>query len=334
VSATIKLDCDGSAEVFANDSSPVEAFCVCRRNAARPTNASGESPAGTSGSSPSADGANPTADNSVEANGVFTGWGSGVDTTTGPSSGAFVVCDVTSTTDTSLVAAGADTGSDFGRTATLVSAAGSLSLTSLADGVLMTDRFGFLGVVEAAFDESDFLSLTVDPVDFLLLSLSVGLSASAALSPASAGDPATSTPESPEGSDDPAAAAAPDDDEPSLEPDEDDDDESDDEAELVESASVGSAHATPGVLATATPTPKATAKPPTRPTYLAYPMTTPLRVRTRNMSSKSRDYIVRRPNPAGLGSRVLDFDHGMRWLRRDLSESAIHRWQCLMPSGA
>jgi hypothetical protein len=37
----------------------------------------------------------------------------------------------------------------------------------------------------------------------------------------------------------------------------------------------GPAHATPGALTTATPTPKATAKPPTRPTYVAYPITIP-----------------------------------------------------------
>jgi hypothetical protein len=41
------------------------------------------------------------------------------------------------------------------------------------------------------------------------------------------------------------------------------------EEESVVDESVGFAHATPGVVATATPTPKATAKPPTRPTYLA-----------------------------------------------------------------
>jgi hypothetical protein len=41
------------------------------------------------------------------------------------------------------------------------------------------------------------------------------------------------------------------------------------EEESVVDESVGSANATPGVVATATPTPKATAKPPTRPTYLA-----------------------------------------------------------------
>jgi hypothetical protein len=63
---------------------------------------------------------------------------------------------------------------------------------------------------------------------------------------------------------------------------EEDDDESDDE--LVDPDSDGSAHATPGVVATATPTPKATAKPPTRPTYFAYPITTALPVRLQNSS--------------------------------------------------
>jgi hypothetical protein len=46
--------------------------------------------------------------------------------------------------------------------------------------------------------------------------------------------------------------------------------ESDDELdELEDPLSVGSAQAAPGVVTTATPTPKATAKPPTRPMYLA-----------------------------------------------------------------
>ena len=42
-------------------------------------------------------------------------------------------------------------------------------------------------------------------------------------------------------------------------------DESDEDADPAS----GSANATPGVVATANPTPKATAKPPTRPIYLA-----------------------------------------------------------------
>jgi hypothetical protein len=41
------------------------------------------------------------------------------------------------------------------------------------------------------------------------------------------------------------------------------------EGEFDESGSDGPANATPGVVATATSIPKATAKPPTRPTYLA-----------------------------------------------------------------
>ena len=47
-----------------------------------------------------------------------------------------------------------------------------------------------------------------------------------------------------------------------------DDDESDDELEDLES--VGSANATPGVLATAAPTPRITASTPTRPMYCAF----------------------------------------------------------------
>jgi hypothetical protein len=180
-----------------------------------------------------------------------------------------VVTDATSTTDTSLVAGGADIGFAFGCTAEVVSAAGSLALTSLpSDGALTTDRFGFFGIVAAAEkSEPDFLSLAVDSVDFLLPSLSSlpeAASSPASLSVPSAPDPASSPPDSPDDSDD-ERSFEPD---PSFEPDEElEDSESDDE--LVGPESDGPAHATPGVVATATPTPKATAKPPTRPTYLA-----------------------------------------------------------------
>jgi hypothetical protein len=78
VSATIKLDFDGSATFSADGSSPTNDCCVCRRNAARPNNVNGESP-GTSGTSPSADGDNPAADNSVDASGFNSD--SGADTT-------------------------------------------------------------------------------------------------------------------------------------------------------------------------------------------------------------------------------------------------------------
>jgi hypothetical protein len=43
-------------------------------------------------------------------------------------------------------------------------------------------------------------------------------------------------------------------------------------SEVVESVDVSSAHATPGVLATAAPMPSATANAPTRPMYLLLPM--------------------------------------------------------------
>jgi hypothetical protein len=45
-----------------------------------------------------------------------------------------------------------------------------------------------------------------------------------------------------------------------------------DEPDLPEPVPESSAHATPGVVATAVPTPSATANAPTRPTYLAYPI--------------------------------------------------------------
>jgi hypothetical protein len=66
-------------------------------------------------------------------------------------------------------------------------------------------------------------------------------------------------------------ASEPDDDgEPADGPDgEEPEEEGESVEEFDESVSDGSANTTPGVVATATPIPKATAKPPTRPTYLA-----------------------------------------------------------------
>jgi hypothetical protein len=55
----------------------------------------------------------------------------------------------------------------------------------------------------------------------------------------------------------------------SADEDSDEVDELDDEEDDEELESVGSASATPGMLATAVPTPSATANAPTRPTYLS-----------------------------------------------------------------
>ena len=90
-------------------------------------------------------------------------------------------------------------------------------------------------------------------------------------------DSAASSPDGPDDWEDPAVLDDEDEeddpfDESELEDDEelDEDEESDDESDELEgSVSDGPAQATPGVVATATPTPKATAKPPTRPMYLA-----------------------------------------------------------------
>jgi hypothetical protein len=76
--------------------------------------------------------------------------------------------------------------------------------------------------------------------------------------------------------------------EPADEPDEDDEEEPAEDGESVdeldEPESDGPAHATPGVAATAAPTPKATAKPPTRPTYLGITHHDHLPVCVRNSS--------------------------------------------------
>jgi hypothetical protein len=183
-----------------------------------------------------------------------------------------VGCGATSTTDTSFTV-GAVTGSDLGwieiEVEVVVSATGPLLLISPPDGVLATDRFGFFGLTAAAdVSEPGFLSFADVAVGFLPdspLSLPSDSSPPAALSLPSGVDPASS-PAGPDDGEDEGADGEPDDeseDEEVLSVD----DESDDE--LDEPESDGPAHATPGVVATATPTPRATAKPPTRPTYLA-----------------------------------------------------------------
>jgi hypothetical protein len=276
--ANIRLDCVGSATFSADASSPANDCCVCRRNAARPANISGESP-GTSGTSPSADGDNPAADNSVDASGFTSESGAGC--TSGIS---WAVVDVdsstdrvdTSTTDPSF-AGGVVTGSDLGCTEAVVFVPGASAVTSLLDGALSPVRFfGFFGVDAAAdVSEPDFLSLIVAAADFSpvpLLPLPFATPSSAVLSLTSVVDSAASSPDGPDDWEDPAVLDDEESDESELEDEEelDEDEESDDELdELEEPVSVGSAQATPGVVATATPTPKATAKPPTRPMYLA-----------------------------------------------------------------
>jgi len=182
----------------------------------------------------------------------------------------------TSTTDPSF-AGGAVTGSDLGCTEAVAFVPGSSAVTSLLDGALSAVRvFGFFGVDAAAdASEPDFLSLIVAAADFLpvpLPPLPFAAPSSAVLSLTSVVDSASSSPDGPDDWKDPAVLDDEESDESELEDEEelDEDEESDDELdELEEPLSVGSAQATPVVVATATPTPNATAKPPTRPTYLA-----------------------------------------------------------------
>jgi hypothetical protein len=174
-----------------------------------------------------------------------------------------------------LVGAGSVAGSDLGCADGVVSVTDWRSLVSPPDGVVATGRFGFFGAIAAVdVSEPDFLSLTVAVVVGFLLPLLLPVSPDVSL-PAAV--PSSDDPEDWDDSveaDDEGDCVS----EPADESDEDaeeleeDDDESDDE--LVAPESDGPAHATPGVVATATPTPKASAKPPTRPTYVAYPITT------------------------------------------------------------
>jgi len=185
----------------------------------------------------------------------------------------------TSTTDPSFDG-GAVTGPGLGCTEAGVLEPGASAMTSLLDGALSTVRFfGFFGV-DAAADgsEPDFLSLIVAAADFLPVPLLLRFAtpSSAVLSLPSVVDSAASSPDGPDDWEDPSVLDDDEDDpfdESELEDEEvlDEEDESDDESddELEESVSDGPAQATPGVVATATPTPKATAKPPTRPMYLA-----------------------------------------------------------------
>ena len=157
---------------------------------------------------------------------------------------------------------------------------GASAVTSLPDGALSPVRFfGFFGVDAVAdVSEPDFLSLIVAAADFLPVPLLLRFAtpSSAVLSLPSVVDSAASSPDGPDDWEDPSVLDDDEDDpfdESELEDEEvlDEDDEPDDESEdeLEESVSDGPAQATPGVVATATPTPKATAKPPTRPMYLA-----------------------------------------------------------------
>ena len=278
--ANIRLDCVGSATFSADPSSPANDCCVCRRNTARPANISGESP-GTSGTSPSAEGDNPAADNSVDASGFTSESGAGC--TSGMS---WAVVDVdsgtdrvdTSTTDPSF-AGGAVTGSDLGCTEAVVFVPGASAVTSLPDGaVSAVRRFGFFGVDAVAdVSEPDFLSLIVAAADFFrsrcrlcpfATPSSVVLSLTSVVERGIVARPSQTTGKTRPSLDD---ADESDEDEDESEDEVESELEEGDESadELDEPGSVGSAHATPGVVATATPTPKATAKPPTRPTYLA-----------------------------------------------------------------
>jgi len=229
--------------------------------------------------SPSADGASPTAANIVDVNGVASD--SGADSSSGNSCADAVLSDVGAgeiPTD-ALVGAVSATGSAWGCVDVTASVADWASVPSASDGLLGTGRFGFFGVAVAVdISEPDFLSLTaVFVVDFLPSGLPVSLDVSL---PAEVPllSPLVPAPSSPADAEDWDESVEDEEgdwvSEPEAEPvEESDDDEEDDE--LVDAESVGSAHATPGVVATATPTPKATAKPPTRPTYVAYPITTP-----------------------------------------------------------
>jgi len=138
--------------------------------------------------------------------------------------------------------------------------------------VVTTGRFGFFGGAAAVeVSAPDFLCSTAAAVvDFLPtppLSVAFGSSLPAVLSPPCSGDWDDS--DEAGGEDESVSEGVESVGESfgeSFGDDEESEDAESDEEEPVDPVSDGPAHATPGVVATATPTPKATAKPPTRPT--------------------------------------------------------------------
>lgn len=163
-----------------------------------------------------------------------------------------------------------------------LSAADGVSATPPGRAVVLNDdRFGFLGVADAGESAPDLLTGVVFFRAVVAVGVVVGsrvtvgeevVGSGSESSPAEESPPIDVEPEvlldvgpevdvepevlldvEPEVDVDPEVL-------PDVEPDESDED--------ADPAS-GSAHATPGVVATANPTPKATAKPPTRPIYLA-----------------------------------------------------------------
>jgi len=218
--------------------------------------------------SPSADGASPTAVNIAVDNGFVSESDADV------SLGSATVAALTGGGATSIDAlVGALSVAGAALRCDVVAVADWPSELSAPDGVLTTGRFGFFGAIAAVdVSEPDFLGLTTGVVvDFLPptvlpVPLDVSLPAELPLPLLLAPAPSPAGADGDDGDDGDCVSEL-----------EEDDEEEDDVSvdELVAPDSVGPAHATPGVVATATPTPKATARPPTRPMYVAYPITTP-----------------------------------------------------------
>jgi hypothetical protein len=158
---------------------------------------------------------------------------------------------------------GAVVGSDLGCVASELFETGPLLPTSLSEAGWITffGFFGFFGATDAG-DESEPVFFFTTSVGFLVVSPpSASLVATGAVA---------SSPDGSAGGDD-SVAFVDDGVEPGDEPEEEVELSEVESAGdvLVEPVSDGPAHATPGVVATAMPTPNATARPPTRPTYLA-----------------------------------------------------------------
>lgn len=167
----------------------------------------------------------------------------------------------------------------------LISADDGWSATSLGTAIVFNDdRFGFLRVVTDAGDDQSVPDLLTGAVS---LAVVVGSGVTVGEAVVGSGPESSPADESPPVAVDPEVLldVEPDvdvdpevpldvvllDDEPDVDvdPDESGEDFEPDESDEDADPASGSANATPGVVATANPTPNATANPPTRPIYLA-----------------------------------------------------------------
>jgi hypothetical protein len=113
------------------------------------------------------------------------------------------------------------------------------------------------------------------------------------------------------------------------EEDDDDDDDDDDSPDDVDPPSDGSANAMPGMDAIAAPTPNVTANAPTRPTYLAWPMTVSLRslAPNRHLHTLATNRAVRCESgpPKNNALHVVVRAESTNWMIEPTPAELVHR---------